>query len=105
MKPDNVSHCNKRHCLFDIENDPCEYNDLSDSYGDKYELLKSRLNSYKSGMVPSRKQPADKMANPKLHGGVWMPWRDSKSNSNSKFKPLCYHYLLLFLLPFLEFFV
>ena len=28
-------------------------------------------------MVPSRKQPADKMTNPNFHGGVWMHWKDT----------------------------
>jgi len=63
--------------LFDIESDPCEYNDLSDLYVDKHQMMKLQLEEYKLGMVPSRKQPGDKMADPKLHGGVWMPWKDA----------------------------
>ena len=74
-KPDKTTHCNKIHCLFNLHNDPCEYNDVSSQYPEIYQQMKNKLEDYKKGMVPSRKLDGDKMADPKLHGDVWTSWK------------------------------
>ena len=76
-KPSATRHCNKKYCLFHLKSDPCEYNDLSEKYATLLKMLKTRLEQYRSGMVPTRKLPGDKASNPKYHDGVWMPWKDS----------------------------
>ena len=76
QKPDKTTHCLRAHCLFNLHSDPCEYNDVSSQYPEIYQQMKNKLEDYKKGMVPSRKQPGDKMADPKLHGGVWGPWKE-----------------------------
>ncbi|XP_066922224.1 arylsulfatase B-like [Clytia hemisphaerica] len=73
-KPDKTTHCNETHCLFNLHNDPCEYNDVSSQYPEIYQQMKKKLEDYKKGMVPNRNKPGDKMADPKLHSGVWGPW-------------------------------
>ena len=75
-KPDETTHCIGKHCLFNLHNDPCEYNDVSSQYPEIYQQMKNKLEDYKKGMVPSRKQPGDKMADPKMNGGFWGPWKE-----------------------------
>ena len=60
--------------LFNIENDPNEHNDLSASRQDVVLKLLDRLAFYNSTAVPVRYPPYDPKANPKYHGGVWLPW-------------------------------
>ena len=75
--PKNVTHCTKLdgYCLFNIKEDPCEFNDLSKVHPDILQALLTRLDEYKSTMVPPRNNMTiDPLANPKLHNGVWVPW-------------------------------
>ena len=75
--PQNVTHCSKSHgyCLFNIKNDPCEFNDLSHVYPAIFQEMLNKLNDYKTTMVPPRNnKTVDPLSNPKLHNGVWVPW-------------------------------
>lgn len=64
----------KSPCLFHIKNDPCEFYNLADTYPDILSQLMERLQFYNSTMVPPGKKKSDPNANPKLHGGNWVPW-------------------------------
>ena len=64
--------------LFHIESDPSESHDLASAWPAKVAELQARLAWYNSTAVP----PCDRLkpqagANPALHGGAWMPWRES----------------------------
>ena len=74
-KPENITHCLHKHCLFDLSIDPCEYQDLSDTFPEILNQMMSRLKFYRGTMVPTRRKPGDKNADPNLHGGAWMPWK------------------------------
>eukprot|EP01102_Stenamoeba_stenopodia_P000517 TRINITY_DN10506_c0_g1_i2.p1 TRINITY_DN10506_c0_g1~~TRINITY_DN10506_c0_g1_i2.p1 ORF type:complete len:544 (+),score=114.88 TRINITY_DN10506_c0_g1_i2:55-1686(+) len=63
-------------CLYNITADPCEYHNLASENPDVVEELLSRIDYYKSTMVPPANQPNDPAANPALHGGVWVPFQD-----------------------------
>jgi arylsulfatase B len=52
-------------CLFDLDKDPCEMENLADEFEDvKYELLEL-LAQYNETVVPPRNQPRDPASNPK----------------------------------------
>ena len=78
IKPANVSkNCFKapNFCLFNIAQDPCEYNDLSEKFPDILQQMVVRMKYYENGMVPAkRNETNDPQANPKLYNGVWQPW-------------------------------
>lgn len=63
-------------CLFDIENDPCEYVNLASKYEDILEQMLAKLEGYRKSSVPPRNKPEDPKANPKYHGGAWVAWED-----------------------------
>ncbi|CAL1272786.1 unnamed protein product [Larinioides sclopetarius] len=79
-KPDNAStNCKPMEspCLFDIESDPCEYNNLAKTSPQIAQELEELLNQYRMKAVPVRNQPMDPAGNPKYHGYAWIPWRNT----------------------------
>ena len=82
-KPANLTPCNLTEeaesvCLFDLEKDPCEYNNIAEDHPQIVQFLMSRLHYYNSTAVEPLDQPGDPAADPALHGNVWQPWRSSK---------------------------
>jgi len=76
-KPFNAStSCDPRvaPCLFNIAEDPCEYNNIAGAHSDIVIQLMMRLQDYENGMVPPLNTPVDPAGNPKYHGGAWVPW-------------------------------
>jgi len=85
-------------CLFNIENDPCEYEDVSNKFPIIYNIMIARLNEYRKKMhKPRRNTNSDPQANPKLHNGAWISWKDDaptvekSSYFNSAFQWLFAH--------------
>lgn len=77
--PKTAKHCGGRNsthfCLFNLRDDPCEVEDLAGRYPDVFQALMTKLEAYKSKMVPARRTMIiDPRSNPKLHNGVWEPW-------------------------------
>ena len=74
--PVTPAECREKPCLFNIEDDPCEYYNVAEKYPDVLKKLVSVMENYKKSMVPPRYKPKDKAADPNAHGGVWTPWQD-----------------------------
>ena len=75
----NITNCKSDtkygYCLFNLKDDPCEINDLSEMHPEILQQLKSRLDYYRTTMVPPRiNLTDDPLSNPKIHNGVWEPW-------------------------------
>ena len=66
----------KAPCLFDIERDPCEYNNLAEKFPDNLKDLISLLNWYNSTAVAALNTPPDPMSNPKYWGYTYTNWAD-----------------------------
>ena len=90
-KPSTPPDCRSNHCLFNLSDDPCEYDNIrqdSSSTRQKYRDLRDILDEYKNGnkgtIVASRKQSAENaLADPNnfmyptgasTQYPVWMPW-------------------------------
>jgi arylsulfatase A-like enzyme len=76
-KPENVTeNCqpDKSICLFNIKDDPCEYNNLAALLPSVVAKLQERIDFYKQTMVLPGNKPIDPAGNPALHNGVWEPW-------------------------------
>ncbi len=63
-------------CLFDIERDPCEYNNLAGKLPDITEELLNLLNRYNSTAVTPLNTPPDPMSNPKYWNYTYTNWAD-----------------------------
>ncbi|XP_066269873.1 arylsulfatase B-like isoform X9 [Branchiostoma lanceolatum] len=93
-KPANAStNCKPRDnpCVFNIKEDPCEFNNIADWNQPLLTFLMGRLEAYSATAVPIRNQPTDPRGNPKYHGGVWSPWinlTDTSVSTNELFGSL-----------------
>ncbi|RWS20957.1 arylsulfatase I-like protein [Leptotrombidium deliense] len=79
-KPLNAStNCkaNIEHCLFNLENDPCEFNNLANVYPNIVQLW-DKLVAYNKTALPMLNEPIDPRGNPMLHNGVLTNWRDNE---------------------------
>ncbi|KAK2715585.1 hypothetical protein QYM36_010237 [Artemia franciscana] len=76
--PPDISNCKPKvkPCLFNIERDPCEYEDVADKHPKKYTELLKLLEDYKHTQVPPRNKPQNPLADPKYFGYVWTYWAD-----------------------------
>lgn len=62
--------------LFNIAEDPNEYNDLSDEKPEIVNFMISKLKAYYNTSVPVRYPDPSSESNPALHLGIWGPWED-----------------------------
>lgn len=78
-----LTPCNPQveECLFDIEEDPCEINNLARDASHALVLREMRrmVREYESSARKPRTLPVDPASDPMLHGGVWVPWQDFSS--------------------------
>ena len=66
----------KDFCLFDIVNDPCEYNNLAHQKPDVVQDLLSLLNWYNGTAVEPLNTPPDPLSNPKYWNYTYTNWVD-----------------------------
>ncbi|XP_031571185.1 arylsulfatase B-like [Actinia tenebrosa] len=77
--------CDSRNgstCLFDMVEDPCEYNDLSNQMPQMVQQLLKRLVEFQKGSRPVWYPPIDTDADPGKRGGYWGPWKELTDNSS-----------------------
>eukprot|EP00794_Sanderia_malayensis_P018116 gene18116-19926_t len=86
--PEQPVNCSQG-CLFNMEEDPCEYKDLSQENSEKFTELKEKIDEYRNKMAePKYKHDADPNSNPRNHGGIWTPWIEEDSGNPVEHKPL-----------------
>jgi hypothetical protein len=65
-------------CLFDLETDPCERNNLADSYPEVLLEMLDLVNKYEATLVPQINKPADvEGSDPRKFNNTWSPWIDT----------------------------
>lgn len=64
--------------LFNITADPYERRDLADRRPDVVQKLLVRLAYYNQTAVPVYYPPDDPRADPRRHGGAWVPWAEEE---------------------------
>merc|ERR1719229_474700 len=74
-----VLSCKDSPCLFNIAEDACEYNDLSDDaqyealYQYMYLMMQAAFDNQQTSLKLEITQ-MDTKCDPKMHGGSWQPW-------------------------------
>lgn len=67
--------CRSSPCLFNLETDPCERNNLAKIYPIITSQLYDVLKFHRTSLVPQINQPVDALrANPKLWNYTWSTW-------------------------------
>ncbi|BES94699.1 arylsulfatase b [Nesidiocoris tenuis] len=81
--PQNATECHplSDSCLFDIEADPCEYNNLAQQHPQVLKRMEKRLNDYKKAAMPAGNLPVDPRGDPKHWGYIWTNWGDYVKDS------------------------
>lgn len=71
-------NCMDRYCLYNINDDPCEYSDIADEYPEKVQQLTKLLNQYKiqKDLIPSQEYDYEEIASPIYWDGYWSTWKD-----------------------------
>ncbi|XP_026472737.1 uncharacterized protein LOC113376872 [Ctenocephalides felis] len=76
----NISNCNPSRqnsvCLFNLRDDPCETNDLSQNYPYIVKQLKSALVYYRNGLVPQEIDTISIDSIPELYNYTWSNFLD-----------------------------
>lgn len=62
-------------CLFNIANDPCEYNNLAKAKPEILRNMLERIKIWNKTAITPGKVPADPAANPVFHQYAWEPWQ------------------------------
>ena len=70
-------------CLFDLDDDPCEYVNLASKNTEVVDTMLNWLEKYKLTMIKPKNLPDDTAANPRNFNGVWTPWRGIKPTGKS----------------------
>ncbi|XP_026467504.1 arylsulfatase I-like [Ctenocephalides felis] len=83
--PESATVCDLKHapCLFDLELDPCEYNNLADSEPELLNKMLKLLNSYNLTAVPPTNLPDDRRADPRFWDHTWANFGDITYSLNS----------------------
>lgn len=68
--------CQTSPCLFNIDADPCERNNVARLYPTITSQLYDILKYYRLSLVPQITQPVDARANPKLWNNTWTTWQN-----------------------------
>ncbi|XP_040077595.1 arylsulfatase B-like [Ixodes scapularis] len=80
-KPNNANAtCRPRlkPCLFNVEQDPCEYRNVASTERKLLAKLFYRLQEFQLTNKPPLNRPPSPAANPALHCNVWVPFMDSE---------------------------
>lgn len=76
----SLKSCNplEEACLYNLEKDPCEYNNLAETNEGKQivEYLEKRIGDYRRVSQPPRNKPFDPRSNPRLYNNSWTHWID-----------------------------
>lgn len=69
---------NSKPCLFDLETDPCEMNNLADSHPEVLLEMLALVGKYEATLVPQINKPADvEGSDPRKFNNTWSPWIDT----------------------------
>ncbi|XP_044728637.1 arylsulfatase B-like [Chrysoperla carnea] len=84
----NKCQLRKAPCLFNIKNDPCEFENLANKNLEIYVQLKRQLDEYKGSIVPPSNLDGDPRTNPQNHGHVWTYFDDIEFRNGNENIPL-----------------
>jgi len=77
--------CASNPCLFNLLDDPCEYEDVNDNYPQLTQFLIYQLQLAYNESVESNavNECTDSSCNPAMFNNTWTPWLDVLNNDNS----------------------
>ncbi|XP_039296263.1 arylsulfatase G [Nilaparvata lugens] len=80
INPDN--ECYKSECLYDLETDPCENENVIDRFPELGKSMKSMLESFEPDIRRRPPYDFDEASHPKHFNNYWAVWVDTKNSDN-----------------------
>lgn len=86
-------------CLFDIDEDPCERNNLYEEHRNESFVLElwQRIEQYGRLARQPGNKPDDPMCDPRYYNNEWTWWQDERSTGSGLLLPITLLYFVLFL--------
>lgn len=69
----NILNCDSEPCLFNVETDPCELNNIANTNPDMLNLIEDLIRIYKKTSVKISLY-TDPASNPEFFNGTWSQW-------------------------------
>lgn len=63
-------------CVFDVESDPCERQNLYENMSETLSLLEAEMVTYRRTQVKPNNRRSEKFADPKYWNNTWTYWKD-----------------------------
>lgn len=96
--PNNNYECFDNYCLFDIQQDPCEYQNIAKQNQQALNLTILVLEQYKKSMIKQNIVDIDPNADPSHYDGYWDTWMERSTSDSSK-----QHTCIIIIMSFLYF--
>lgn len=81
--PDEHYECFDDYCLFDIQQDPCEYRNVAKQNQQAFNATIGMLEQFKKELIKQNESIVNHNADPRYFDGYWETWMDSSSGSDS----------------------
>lgn len=82
-RPNENYECFDGHCLFDIQNDPCEYRNVRKENQEILDEMIDILERFKKNMTKQNRQDCDPDADPLRFDGYWDSWMEFNGSASS----------------------
>lgn len=79
--PNARYECFNSHCLFDIQQDPCEYQNIANRNQEALGMAIDMLEQFKKEMIMQNYPQIDPKADPRFFDGYWDTWMEKSSGS------------------------
>ncbi|XP_036231188.2 arylsulfatase B isoform X2 [Bactrocera oleae] len=74
--PNICEYKEKKPCLYNIRDDPCEYYNQAEKYPNILQTLLDQLKHFNETAIPASNKPDDPRGDPRLHNYVWTNFGD-----------------------------
>lgn len=99
-RPNANYECFDGHCLFDIQNDPCEYRNVRKGNQEILDEMINILERFKKNMTKQNRHDCDPDADPVRFDGYWDNWMEFNGSASS-YASIHYNDMVVFLIIFL----
>ncbi|XP_050430569.1 arylsulfatase B-like isoform X2 [Adelges cooleyi] len=82
-KPSEHYECFNGYCLFDLENDPCEYKNVAKQHPQVLNMTLDMMNEFKKELVKQNRPGIDPNSDPRKFNGYWETWLDHDETSDN----------------------
>ncbi|XP_036334031.1 arylsulfatase B-like isoform X4 [Rhagoletis pomonella] len=76
VPPNACDYQEKKPCLYNVRDDPCEYYNQAEKYPHILKILLDELEHFNETAVPAANKPDDPRGDPRLHNYVWTNFGD-----------------------------